>query len=1067
MRTKLIAIFALSVLLLITGGTVKANQIEDVKDHTDNQLPFPPGPNFFPGGSTEGYLISGPDWGWTHTFSFAGPLPPSSILSATLEIKQFGVLLYDEHEIFFDGESLGFLDNGFPYETTHTTVFNLDSTAIANIMDETVDIWLDIDWPNSVAIYWSRLTINYVPAGLDHIVVSGPSEVQEDSGAQFTCIAHFIDSSTSDVTNSASWSDNSSFAEIDSDGFLTTSLVSSDEPCQIKASFGDKTDTYDTTIKNVVPIVYITESIPTAAEAGLSGILEVGRVGSTKETLRVFYNTFGSTAAPDIDYIALPGFVDIPAGETAVSITVGPIDDNIEEGPETVRVNIAPIPSEYIIDPNLFSATVTIADDEGESPEISGRMPGIDAIQAARDTVIQLHVTDDSSGVDNVTISVNGDIIYDGIADIYDTTGEAQTVKGICRRAGTGLDYMYVFQSSSLFDYEQKIDVEVSATDVAGHLTTDSYSFFTLMRTFGKNFRVNTDPNGFEQNNPDTAIDSSGNIWVVWEQAVTAFDSDIYIGKLPSGASSFEPSQLVFGDPNNQTNPAIAIAPDDTIYVTWQGDDPNGFWDIFVSTSDDGIDWDPSVKVNSDDPHNKSNQTSPAIAIDSTGLAYISWEDNSKGSSDRDIWVASSSDAVTWFPTLIGSATGNQTEPVIDIVDGFTKIPYVFWTDARGTNMDIFASKKFVTWTENPIVTTLSNQSSPAVSITENSVIHLLWVDDVSGFVGFEDIFYGNNDLGLPMQGVSIVDEPGTQQKYPSIAANDESVFACWRDSRNVAFNADYDIYYAEKTGAEFGTNILVNDDIGQFTQTAPVINIDKDGNPYLVWVDNREGNNDIYAAGVTSIGDTLRSRTVFASSGSTQFVQVNETTEQVDDADDVGIEIPVGALPVDTTIKIAKLNNPPDPPAGAFGVFYEFSPSGLEFNMPITITIPHNASDCPGHAVYAVYFYDPTIPPPASPWSQEGITNVEHITDLEDPNLPPDVHIIRFNSDHFTTFGAGSGVPSPPGVSGGGGGGGGCSVSAGSEGNIVEYFLPYIGFCIVLVILTLRDARVRKAHGG
>lgn len=44
-----------------------------------------------------------------------------------------------------------------------------------------------------------------------------------------------------------------------------------------------------------------------------------------------------------------------------------------------------------------------------------------------------------------------------------------------------------------------------------------------------------------------------------------------------------------------------------------------------------------------------------------------------------------------------------------------------------------------------------------------------------------------------------------------------------------------------------------------------------------------------------------------------------------------------------------------------------------------------------------------------------------------------------------------------------GDGGGGGCSVSAGCEGNIVEFLLPYIGFIIVLVILTVRDARVRS----
>ncbi len=267
MKTKLIAICALAILLLITGSTVKANQIIDVVDSTDNQLPLPPGPNFFPGGATEGYLISGPDWGWTHSFDFDGASAPSSIISATLEIRQFGVLSTDQHLIKLDGVSVGFLDNsspaypyGFPNELSHTTIFNLSSGHIANLMDETANMWIDLNSPNSAAIYWSRLTINYIPAGLDHITVSGPIQVNEESGAQYTCTAHFINNnvpSSSDITNSATWSDNSDFASFNSPGSLTTSSVSSDQSFQIKAAFGVKTDTHDITIKNVIPTVSI------------------------------------------------------------------------------------------------------------------------------------------------------------------------------------------------------------------------------------------------------------------------------------------------------------------------------------------------------------------------------------------------------------------------------------------------------------------------------------------------------------------------------------------------------------------------------------------------------------------------------------------------------------------------------------------------------------------------------------------------------------------------------------------------------------------------------------------
>ncbi|MDT8303907.1 MAG: Calx-beta domain-containing protein, partial [Sedimentisphaerales bacterium] len=575
MKTKLIAIFALAILLLMTGSAVNANQLVDFLDYTDNQEPFPPGPNFFPGGATDGYLISGPDWGWTHTFSFEGPLPPSSIISATLEIRQFGVLTYDEHLIKLDGVNVGILDNGFAGEQSHTTTFILDSGHIANLMDGTANIWLDINNPNSVAIYWSRLTINYIPAGLDRIEVSGPIQVNEESGTQYTCTAYFINSgneTSSNITNSAAWTDSSNFASIDSSGFLTTSSVLSDEPCQIKAAFGNETDTLDITIKNIVPTVSISATTPLAAEPGFNGFFEISRSVATNETLRVYYGTAGSTATSGADYMELLGYVDLLPGETVTPVSIIVVDDAIEEATETVKLTLTADPS-YII--NTASATVTISDDEeGTPPETSGHIPAKDSIQVPRDTIIQVHVTDAGSGVEYdggpITIHVEGDLIYDGADEtsegIYNSTGKTQTVKGICRRVGTETDYMFVFQASDLFDYEQEINVEINATDKTGYEITDTYSFYTLMQTFGKNIKVNSDAGKLAQNHPDSATDSLGNIWVVWEHAVIANDSDIYIGKLPEGGSAFETSQLVFGDLNNQLSPAIAIDGDDIIY---------------------------------------------------------------------------------------------------------------------------------------------------------------------------------------------------------------------------------------------------------------------------------------------------------------------------------------------------------------------------------------------------------------------------------------------------------------------------------------------------------------------
>jgi hypothetical protein len=87
---------------------------------------------------------------------------------------------------------------------------------------------------------------------LSWLSIEGPSQVNEGTEAQYTCTAHYDDRSAVDVTTSASWSDNSIFADISNRGLLTAHGVDSDQRLTISAAFGGQTVEYDVTVKNVV-----------------------------------------------------------------------------------------------------------------------------------------------------------------------------------------------------------------------------------------------------------------------------------------------------------------------------------------------------------------------------------------------------------------------------------------------------------------------------------------------------------------------------------------------------------------------------------------------------------------------------------------------------------------------------------------------------------------------------------------------------------------------------------------------------------------------------------------------
>ena len=91
-------------------------------------------------------------------------------------------------------------------------------------------------------------------------------------------------------------------------------------------------------------VVTIEATDPYARETGLLTIVEPGlftihRTGNTNPTLHVLCLIEGS-ASNGVDYIGLSNVVIIPSGVTSVQVPVYPLNDNLTEGAETVRLSL-------------------------------------------------------------------------------------------------------------------------------------------------------------------------------------------------------------------------------------------------------------------------------------------------------------------------------------------------------------------------------------------------------------------------------------------------------------------------------------------------------------------------------------------------------------------------------------------------------------------------------------------------------------------------------------------------------------------------------------------------------
>jgi hypothetical protein len=744
-----------------------------------------------------------------------------------------------------------------------------------------------------------------------------------------------------------------------------------------------------------------------------------------------FSLSFSTSATdPDGDSVTYSA-TGLPAGATFVAGVFTWVPSFTQAGTHSVTFTAS---DGSLTDTEQVTITVGNVADE-TAPVVAGLSPAAGAVQTPINPLIALSVSDGGRGVDanSVTIQVDGQLVYSGNQATYESD------HGVCRRTGTKASYRYHFAPSSLFGREQEVSVRVTAKDLANNVMTPYvYHFVTEMQSFGQNCTINA--GSLACAHPAVATDSQGNLWTVWDCG-QAGDREIYAAK--------HGGQTVFaGTPVRLTNlagdrcdPVVAVAPDDVVYVAWQ-DNRRGNWDIYVSRSSDGVTWQNAVCVTD----SNDNQTRPAIAVDGANppRVYVAYEDD--GAGNQNICVTSSTTSfATKTTTQVTSHATNQTEPALAV--GAGNVAYVVWTDARNGLTDIYGASS-ASWTNVAFVTGSGDQHSPALAVEPGtSVLHLVWCDDA---VGGSDILHaGSTGLpGSPLAGTCIVDDTSNAgQSAPAIIAVRDSfdnthVYVCWQDYRSAGDTADSDLYFAEIRSGVAGTNILVGDGGANSDQSEPALGFDQHGEPVILWTDDAGGTTRICGARATHFAPTA-----WASSLITRAAGGRVGPATVDGVEDVSLVLPANAYECDVTFTISRMYNPqwfgPGCVAGC-----EIGPSGVEFSVPVTVTIPYDAS---GTGLAVPYWYDPQT----GTLSQQGISQ---ITTATAANGTP---LVSFKTTHLTSFYVLDGEIRRS-NGGGGGGGGGCALSNSRDGDVLGYLLPYAAMALFVLVLRQKD-RMRR----
>ena len=374
--------------------------------------------------------------------------------------------------------------------------------------------------------------------------------------------------------------------------------------------------------------------------------------------------------------------------------------------------------------------------------------------------------------------------------------------------------------------------------------------------SWGADDRVNDDPGYVSQALPAIAVDGSGNSYAIWVDDRNAnypneYDRDIYFAYRPAGGS-WGANVQVNDDSNpvraDQTSPAIAVDSSGNAYAIWVDYRNDWLGDSYFAYRPAGGDWGANVQIN-DDVEN-TEQYSPAIALDAAGNASAVWQDNRNG--DMDIYYAYRPAGGSWSSNeRVNKDTGTaaQSSPAIALdAAGNTA---VVWQDERNVNSDIYFAYRPSTgvWTGEQLVNddgTTAKQFSPAISTDTEGNTYVTWQDNRN--VNSDIYFAYRPAAGAWSANERINDDVGSGAQYgPAIAiATSGTAYAVWHDYREPANGAD--IYgTTQPNGGSWEANNRVNDDVGSAGQYSARVTVDTAGSAYAIWVDERDSAPHIY----------------------------------------------------------------------------------------------------------------------------------------------------------------------------------------------------------------------------
>jgi hypothetical protein len=339
-------------------------------------------------------------------------------------------------------------------------------------------------------------------------------------------------------------------------------------------------------------------------------------------------------------------------------------------------------------------------------------------------------------------------------------------------------------------------------------------------------------------------IGEDGKIHVVWADTRDT-NSEIYYQRKVGGA--WESAARLTTDPSFSDAPCIAQGPDGSLHVAWV-DERDGNQEIYYKR------WNPIGGWSADECVTSYSEVdrNPSIAVGDS-LVYLVWERRLGGSYRVAAVEFAARGGAGWSAPVDvdGSPTRDSYRPSIAVgPDGLVHVVYERQTSNTANEKEKILHKSWngLGWSAaTGLSSGISFARNPSIAVGSDSTVHVVWQDGES--IG-GDIFYDCYRAGVwqPAEqiviGSSEVSTPSVAVAGAGALAGTGTVYVAWVDNRN----GESEIYLMSKGGSGWDSETRLTRSPG--ASILPTVAADDLGGVCLVWTDLRNGDADVYFRG-------------------------------------------------------------------------------------------------------------------------------------------------------------------------------------------------------------------------